>query len=133
MWFQGKPFPSSSPFPFHHIVFQLLLRDYCLFPLPNHMPGCPIPHSSAPAGSALNGLLSTPRSVPKPQLWACCEVKDTECRNSRTRDTPFAAWSVFTCPTDIKSNTPPLSSTTVIGILNEGTGIISVQELKITT
>lgn len=129
MGFQGTPFPSSSPFPFHHSVFlfQLLLRDYCLFLLLKQMPGHATSNSRASAGSALHVLLS----VPKPQPQTRCEAKDTACRSSQTRDKPFAMWSIFTCPTGIKSNTPPLSSNRVIGILNEDTGIISVQKLKI--
>lgn len=128
MWFQGKPFPSSSPFPFHHTVFlfQLLLRDYCLFPLLNHMLGRPTSNSRAPAGSALHVLLLILCSVPNPQPWACCEVKDTAYRNSQTRDTPFPIWCVVICPIDIKSNSLPLSSNTIIDILNEGTGIINI-------
>lgn len=125
---------TEIPIAFHHavLVFQLLHCYYCPSPLWNHKPGSPTPHRKAPAGSARCVLPTAPKS--QPQGW--CEMKGTACCLSCyspewEANTLFAMWNVFTCPKTSRSSTLHLFCATVISILDEGTGITLIWELRI--
>lgn len=92
----------------------------------------PTPHRKAPAGSARCVLPTAPKS--QPQGW--CEMKGTACCLSCyspewEANTLFAMWNVFTCPKTSRSSTLHLFCATVISILDEGTGITLIWELRI--